>query len=161
MSHFRMSRFYILEFYYLPISGVTRFRCQLLENNIIFRTAHLLIGQASAARSQLIKSWNIPLKLAALAKQWKSTNPNSERVCYCFNLFYILLLIHILLGKYHKRKRVEGQWVFGGVERDSAKCFLIPVADRTANTLIALLLEWVLPETTIISDCWASYRSIR
>ena len=68
MSHFRMSRFYILEFYYLPISGVTRFRCQLLENNIIFRTAHLLIGQASAARSQLIKSWNIPLKLAALAK---------------------------------------------------------------------------------------------
>ena len=61
MSHFRMSRFYILEFYYLPISGVTRFRCQLLENNIIFRTAHLLIGQASAARSQLIKSWNIEI----------------------------------------------------------------------------------------------------
>ena len=61
------------------------------------------------------------------------------------------------LGKYFRGKRVEGQWVFGGVERDSHKCFLEPVEDRTAETLIQLIKDWILPGTTIISDCWKSY----
>jgi len=26
--------------------------------------------------------------------------------------------------KYHKGRRVDGVWVFGGIERDSPKCFL-------------------------------------
>ena len=48
------------------------------------------------------------------------------------------------LGKYFRGKRVEGQWVFGGVERDSHKCFLEPVEDRTAETLIQLIKDWIL-----------------
>ena len=64
------------------------------------------------------------------------------------------------LGKYFRGKRVEGQWVFGGVERDSHKCFLEPVEDRTAETLIQLIKDWILPGTTIISDCWKSYNRI-
>ena len=26
--------------------------------------------------------------------------------------------------KYHRGRRVDGQWVFGGVERESKRCFL-------------------------------------
>ena len=64
------------------------------------------------------------------------------------------------LGKYHKGKRVEGVWVFGGVERDTGKCFLVKVQDRSATTLIALIKEWIKPGSIIISDCWKAYDKI-
>ena len=56
--------------------------------------------------------------------------------------------------KYHRGHRVEGQWVFGGVERDSGRCFLIPVEKRDKETLLNIIKEWIAPGTTIISDCW-------
>jgi len=39
--------------------------------------------------------------------------------------------------KYHRGHPVKGQWVFGGVERESSRTFLVPVPDRTADTLVA------------------------
>jgi len=65
--------------------------------------------------------------------------------------------------KYNKGKRVEGQWVFGGIERDSCptKCFFVPVDDRSAATLIPIITKWILPETTIASDCWKAYSSLQ
>jgi len=49
---------------------------------------------------------------------------------------------------------VEGQWIFGMVERGSNKCVLVPVPDRTGNTLLRIIKCYVLPGTTIISDGW-------
>lgn len=44
--------------------------------------------------------------------------------CKLFSTIYIYCcVIIIFIEKYHSGKRVEGQWVFGGVERNSAKCF--------------------------------------
>ena len=43
-----------------------------------------------------------------------------------------------------------GQWVFGGVERESGKCFKIPVPNRTAEVLLKLIVEWILPGTIIM-----------
>lgn len=51
--------------------------------------------------------------------------------------------------------------MFGGVERETGKCFLIPVPDRKAETLIKLIIKWIKPGTTIISDCWKAYSSLR
>ena len=59
--------------------------------------------------------------------------------------------------KYHKGRRKEGVWVFGGIERESKNCFLTSVPDRSAETLIAKIKEHVLPGTNIISDCWKAY----
>jgi len=64
-------------------------------------------------------------------------------------------------GKYHRGKRVEGQWVFGGVERETGKCFLVPVENRNAKTLITLITKWIKKGSIIISDCWKAYNSIR
>jgi hypothetical protein len=36
--------------------------------------------------------------------------------------------------KYHKGHPVKGQWVFGGVESETGKMFLVPVTDKTADT---------------------------
>lgn len=62
--------------------------------------------------------------------------------------------------KYHRGKRVEGQWVFGGYERETGCCFMVAVERRDAATLIPLIEEWVVPGTTIITDFWKSYDCI-
>jgi len=55
--------------------------------------------------------------------------------------------------KYHRGHPVKGQWVSDGVERESGGTFLVPVKDRTANTLMAIICDWIEPSTTVISDC--------
>jgi len=62
--------------------------------------------------------------------------------------------------KYHRGKRVEGVWVFGGIERDSKRCFFEIVEDRSAQTLIPLIKKYIKPGTQIISDCWKAYSSL-
>ena len=44
--------------------------------------------------------------------------------------------------KYNRGRRVEGQWVFGGIERGSKRCFVVTVGDRSAATLIPLIKHW-------------------
>jgi len=56
---------------------------------------------------------------------------------------------------------MEGQWVFGGIERESGRRFLIPVTDRSEKTLLALTETWIEKDTIIISDCWKAYNRIR
>ena len=65
--------------------------------------------------------------------------------------------------KYNRGKRVEGVWVFGGIERDSnpPKCFFETVEDRSAATFIPIIKRWILPGTTISSDCWKAYSSLQ
>jgi transposase-like protein len=50
--------------------------------------------------------------------------------------------------------------VFGGVERESGETFLVPVPDRTAETLMAVIDTWMEPGTTVISDCCGAYRDL-
>ena len=63
--------------------------------------------------------------------------------------------------KYNRGRRVEGQWVFGGVERGSDNIFLTCVPNRTAETLEEIIVKFVEPGSTIISDCWRGYNTER
>ena len=65
--------------------------------------------------------------------------------------------------KYNRGKKVDGVWVFGGIERGSEppKCFFVTVSDRTAATLIPIIKQWIVPGTKILSDCWKSYSSLQ
>ena len=56
--------------------------------------------------------------------------------------------------KYHRGHHVEGQWVFGGIEEDSRKCFLVAVEKRDEQTLLPIIQKWIEPGTIIVSDCW-------
>lgn len=63
--------------------------------------------------------------------------------------------------KYNRGRLVEGQWIFGGVQRgNSGNFFVVPVENRDADTLIQIIREWILPGTTIISDCWKAYNTL-
>lgn len=61
--------------------------------------------------------------------------------------------------KYHRGRRIEGQWIFGMIERDSdpLKICFFPVNDRTMSTLKEIIINYVEPESIIISDCWKAY----
>ena len=61
--------------------------------------------------------------------------------------------------KFHKG-RIDGVWVFGGIQIDTKECSFKCVADRTANTLVSIISENILPGTTVISDCWKAYSSL-
>ena len=63
--------------------------------------------------------------------------------------------------KYHRGHLVEGQWVFGGIEENSRKCFLFPVKDRSEATLLPIIKKWIKPGSTIISDCWKGYTNLQ
>lgn len=62
--------------------------------------------------------------------------------------------------KFHKGRRVDGCWVFGGIERESKESFFSVVEKRDADTLIPIILKYVRPGTTIMSDCWKAYSSL-
>ncbi|KYN05769.1 hypothetical protein ALC62_03248 [Cyphomyrmex costatus] len=62
--------------------------------------------------------------------------------------------------KYNRGRIIDGKWIFGGYERDTKKIFLVPVADRTEETLTQVIEEWILPGKTIMSDCWKSYKNL-
>ncbi|GFS92362.1 putative transposase-like protein [Trichonephila clavipes] len=62
--------------------------------------------------------------------------------------------------KYNKGHFMQGQWVFGGIERKMGRCFLVAVHDKMAETLIGLFESWIEPGTTIISDNWKSYKKL-
>lgn len=62
--------------------------------------------------------------------------------------------------KYNRGRIYEGHWIFGGCERDSKKIFMQIVKDRSQKTLFEVIKEKILPGTTIMSDCWASYKNL-
>ena len=63
--------------------------------------------------------------------------------------------------KYHKGKRVEGKWIFGGRETyDKTKIFMVPVENRKASTLIPIIQRWIAPGSIIHSDCWKAYNKL-
>ena len=62
--------------------------------------------------------------------------------------------------KYHRGRHRDTHWVFGGVERDSGKCFFAPVANRSKEVLLDIIKQYILPGTTIYSDCWKAYNTL-
>ena len=59
--------------------------------------------------------------------------------------------------KYHRRRHVDGHWVFGGIERGSKDSFMMVVPDRSKMPIIT---QYIRPGSTIISDEWRAYSNI-
>ncbi|XP_066959376.1 uncharacterized protein [Macrobrachium rosenbergii] len=63
--------------------------------------------------------------------------------------------------KYNVGRVIEGQWVFGGVCRQTREFFVVPVDNRTSATLLAVIKDYIVPGTTIVSDCWRAYDCLK
>ena len=62
--------------------------------------------------------------------------------------------------KYHRGRYQDGHWIFGGVERGSGDAFMVEVSDRSAQTLLPIIQQYVRPGTTVLSDEWRAYSRI-
>ena len=60
--------------------------------------------------------------------------------------------------KYNRGGVVEGQWVIGGICRETKESFFVPVADRSKATLLPIIKEHVAVGSVIYTDQWAAYR---
>ncbi|KAG0439512.1 hypothetical protein DMUE_2383 [Dictyocoela muelleri] len=47
------------------------------------------------------------------------------------------------------------------IERDSKSCSFFLLPDRSGSTIIPLILQNILPNTIIVTDCWAEYNRLR
>jgi hypothetical protein len=56
---------------------------------------------------------------------------------------------------------MKGESVFGGVERESGKIFLVPVLARIANTLTTTLRVWIETGTVFICDSSSEYQNLK
>jgi len=63
----------------------------------------------------------------------------------------------ILLNVKKDQDVIESQWIFGILERDTGKCFLKRIPDRTATALVQLVTEHVPTGSIVITDSLTSY----
>ncbi|KAK3852955.1 hypothetical protein Pcinc_040477 [Petrolisthes cinctipes] len=63
--------------------------------------------------------------------------------------------------KYNVGRIVEGQWVFGGICRETKSTFLVPVEKRDKDTLLQIIKDKIEPGSIIISDCWKAYNCLQ
>lgn len=57
-------------------------------------------------------------------------------------------------------KIVNGNWVFGFLERGSQNCFLVVVEKRGQEILLPIIKAHVMPGTTLVSDSWRTYNCL-
>lgn len=110
------------------------------------------------------------------------TGHSSETVCNFFYHFRNLvtaalkiedqiiggpgIIVEIDETKLGKRKNnrghhVEGIWVVVGIERsENKKIFLVPVLDRSSNTLNQIISTHVVPESIVYTNMWKGYLGI-
>ena len=71
--------------------------------------------------------------------------------------------IHIFKAKNNKGRLLAGQatWIVGGVEQTSKKAFMVMTKKRDKETLNNIILNWVLPHTTIYTDMWQGYNDLK
>lgn len=59
--------------------------------------------------------------------------------------------------KYHCGRIIDGQWLFGGFDRETKSFFIEAVPDRSKQTLLAIIKRKIRPNSIIMSDCWKAY----
>lgn len=65
--------------------------------------------------------------------------------------------------KYNRGRLIEGCWILGMIEREGVKNFrleICPNNKRDAATLLPIIMKFVRPGTTIITDEWKSYHRL-
>jgi IS1 family transposase/transposase-like protein len=62
--------------------------------------------------------------------------------------------------EFHKGRKYNTRWVFGGVERLSGRCFAQMVSNRDKPTLLPLIQQHILPGSSIMTDGWSAYADL-
>jgi transposase-like protein len=138
LKHVHLKFFELLHFAYLWLANVTQ------------TSISLITGHGSATISAYARHFN---KLVAT-----DIEPYS---CVIGGKDIIVEVDECKMGKrkYHRGHRVDGAWVVVGIERtEQRKMFAVQVTDRNAETLNAIIDEYVHDGSIVHTDCWRGYR---
>lgn len=69
----------------------------------------------------------------------------------------------LLVRRKNSGRRLSQVWVFGSIERESKKKFVVPLVGRgrSADTLILFIKQYIKMGSIICSDGWAGYRNLK
>lgn len=62
--------------------------------------------------------------------------------------------------KYHRGRLITGQWLFGDVQCNTKKMFVVLILSCKAEVLLSLIQKYSVPGSIIYSDCWKAYEKI-
>lgn len=67
--------------------------------------------------------------------------------------------------KYNRGRKVVQTWLFGGVERETKKFFVLPLTEpygekRDRKTLLPIIKKYIQPGSVIYSDGWRAYNTL-
>lgn len=67
-----------------------------------------------------------------------------------------------LLGrrKYNRGRIINGTWIFGAIEKESKKLFIVPVKKRSRKVLLRIIKKRIAPGSIILSDKWRAYNCL-
>ena len=57
--------------------------------------------------------------------------------------------------------RVQGQWLFGVIDQDSGKCYILTAEYHSETTVFSINKEWTVLGNVIVSNCWKSYVHVK
>lgn len=69
--------------------------------------------------------------------------------------------VKFLKRKNNEGRIIDGAWVFVGFKQETKRILMVPFPDRTKETLLKAIQEWIKTETHIISDGWAAYHHLK
>ncbi|XP_018342992.1 PREDICTED: uncharacterized protein LOC108749007 [Trachymyrmex septentrionalis] len=57
-------------------------------------------------------------------------------------------------------KKIKGDWIYGGFERETRRIFIVPVEVGTKESLLKTIKEWINPGTSIVTYFWKTYNCV-
>lgn len=162
-------------------NGIDKFRwkctgcswTKTIRYNSFFAMSHVSLQKLI----QLTYFWALDMPLHAIERELQLTrstiinwcNFSRDLCCEWVNNNFQQIggpdgAVEIDESNFFRRKTPEHsgqqQWVFGGVERGTRKCFLVPVSDVSADTLEPIIQKYIAPGTTILTHDHAAYRNL-
>lgn len=161
-----------------------RFKCKKKNHRRIYTTRkNSILSNIKIAVSDFVLLMYLFICEVPIKSTLVITGHSSETVNRIYKLFRIYIAaefdnVEIKIGgpgvevqldeckfgkrKYHRGHRVEGVWVFGGVEvTEERKMFAVIVERKDSQTLNEFILKHVLPGSIVITDGWKGYSDFK
>ena len=131
-------------------------KCWSLELSISKTIDYLKLDNTTVCRQTIGEIFKANRMVCSIALNKKEIRLGGENLTVQIDESLFAKVKHFV-GKDLARKQV---WVFGMVDVKPDVIYFECVPDRTALTLLSIIYEHVVPDTTVNSDCWASYNKI-